>query len=79
MARVRLHFAPGLDLQGGRQEWRVVEGGRQLALVRSTTLEWARSGAPYHPEFGLEVERQCLTAAISFRDSIRTEFSISFT
>ncbi len=78
-ARVRLHFAPGIELAGAGRAWRAIEGGRVIAQVRSEALEWVRSGAPYHPEFGLELERQCLTATVRFRDSIRTDFSISFT
>jgi len=78
-ARVRLHFAPGIDLEGGGREWRALDSGRLIARVRSDVLNWSRSGSPYHPEFGLELERQCLTATVCFRDSIRTDFSMSFT
>ena len=78
IARVRLHFAPGIHLVGGGREWRVLEGARQVARVHSRALDWIRSDAPYHPEFGLEVGRLRLTATVPFSNRVSTEFSISF-
>lgn len=77
-ATTRLHFAAGIELEGAGGEWHAVSAGRRVASVRSASLAWACSASPYHPEFGVEIERQCLTAKLPFVDSATAQISVSF-
>jgi hypothetical protein len=71
-ASVRLHFAPGLRLRQIGRRWRVEEqgSGRSVACLLGEHLDWRQSETPYHPEFGREEPRACLTAAVPFRDRL---------
>jgi uncharacterized heparinase superfamily protein len=76
-ATVRLHFAPGLQLRRARHAWTIVEpNGRRVAALAGDRLAWTAAASPYHPEFGIEVERPCLHASVSFRDTLNVKWSL---
>jgi hypothetical protein len=69
-ATIRLHFAPGLRLRRANRAWLVEDsGGRSLACLVSDGLDWRETSSPYHPEFGREESRSCLTTDAVFRDT----------
>src|SRR5439155_18436833 len=63
-ATLRLHFAPGLRVRQSAGTWIVEDHAmrRQVASVVGNGIEWTEERTPYHPEFGLEQTRPCLTA-----------------
>jgi hypothetical protein len=67
---MRLHFAPGLRLRRTSSAWLVENAdGRSLACLVSNGLDWRETSSPYHPEFGREELRPCLTTEAAFRDT----------
>jgi hypothetical protein len=69
-ATMRLHFAPGLRLRRANRAWIVEDsGGRSLACLVTDGLDWRETASPYHPEFGREESRPCLTTDAVFRDT----------
>jgi hypothetical protein len=70
-ATLRLHLAPGLRVRRAARGWTIEEGPRRpVAALVSDGLQWSESASVYHPEFGCEIERTCLTAFTEFRDSL---------
>lgn len=77
-ASSRLHFAPGLRLTGSGRQWTVHDGATPIARIESQDVDWVCSTSPYHPEFGLEVERHVLCAAVRFSDTFRSSATLRF-
>lgn len=65
----RLPLAPGVTAAKAPAGWVLrAPGGAQAEL--SGSEEWKVVSMPYHPEFGVEVERACLEARVEFRDAL---------
>lgn len=77
-AALRLHLAPGLEAspRGGTVEVR--DRGRAICSVVADGFDWSAECSPYHPEFGLEIDRACLTATVPFRDELRLRWAVRF-
>jgi uncharacterized heparinase superfamily protein len=74
-ATLRLHLAPGLRVRRASRGWSIEETPRRaLATLVGDGLEWSESASVYHPEFGREIERRCLTAHTEFRDSLTVKW-----
>ncbi len=73
---LRLHLAPGLKLEKNQNAWTVIGDCCVIAKVVSNGLDWQASVSKYHPEFGIELERPCLSARIEFRDKATINWSI---
>jgi uncharacterized heparinase superfamily protein len=69
-ATLRLHLAPGLRVRQSGDAWIVEDHAlrQQVAAVVGSGIDWTEVQTPYHPEFGQEQIRPCLTATASFRD-----------
>jgi hypothetical protein len=78
-ATLRLHVAPGLRVSGGGTTVGVLEGERAVCTVAAEGFDWTVGTSPYHPEFGVEIERPCLTAKMPFRDSLRLRWNLRMT
>jgi len=72
----RLHLAPGLEAAAVAGGWEIREDGRALATVGGEGFDWCEARSPYHPEMGLEIERTCLEAIISFDNSVEVRWGI---
>jgi hypothetical protein len=69
-ATLRLHLAPGLRVRPDGRLCRIAdETGRPLAALAADGFAWTPSSSPYHPEFGTEIERACVSADLRFRDA----------
>ena len=74
-ATLRLHLAPGLRVRRAARGWGIEESaGRSVASLLSDGLEWQESASAYHPEFGREIARACLTAHAEFRDALAVKW-----
>ena len=70
-ATLRVHLAPGLRVTLDGHLGRIDdEDGRPVATLAADGFEWAVSTSPYHPAFGTEVERPCVSAAMPFRHEL---------
>jgi hypothetical protein len=76
-ADLKLHVAPGLSIAKGHGGLELVEGGRVLARVTGDGFIWSEGRSPYHPEFGLEIERPCLSASLAFKDNLAVEWQVA--
>jgi hypothetical protein len=74
-ATLRLHLAPGLNVRRARRGWTIEETTRRpVATLVGDGPDWSESRSVYHPEFGCEIERACLTAQARFRDSLAVKW-----
>ena len=79
-ATLRLHVAPGLRVRPASRGWTIEEAPRRpVATLVSDGLEWRESASVYHPEFGREIERTCLTAHAAFRDALAVKWWLILT
>jgi uncharacterized heparinase superfamily protein len=67
-ATARLHLAPGLSLHREQGTWRIQEGAAPVARFAAEGEAWDEGRSPYHPEFGVEIERACLVCRLGFAD-----------
>jgi uncharacterized heparinase superfamily protein len=74
LATLRLHVAPGLHVRHGRGCSIIDERGHAIAVLASEGFRWTESSSPYHPEFGLEIARPCLSARIPFRNELTAKW-----
>ena len=73
----RLHLAPGLRARLDSDAVLLEdESGRALARARFAGGELALGTSPYHPEFGLELERGRIEARARFRDRLELAWAI---
>lgn len=70
-AALRLHLAPGISAKKTDEGVSISDGRRAVAMVRGDGLDWVIGASPYHPDFGVEEERDCLTARVSFEGQTR--------
>jgi uncharacterized heparinase superfamily protein len=73
---IRFHLAPGLAARKAGGAIEVREGAHLLASLRGSSLEWAVDRSPYHPEFGKEVERDCVVARRRFTDRLTASWQL---
>ena len=76
-ATLRVHLAPGLSVRAEGPALAVLDGERAVARVSSDGFGIVESRSPYHPAFGVEHERVCLEARLSFRDRLEAWWSLS--
>jgi Heparinase II/III-like protein/Heparinase II/III N-terminus len=67
-AALRLHLAPGLRVKRSGRVWTIADECRHSIAALASGFDWTESSSPYHPEFGREVARPCLTAQVGVRD-----------
>ena len=73
----RLHLAPELGVERSAAGYTITdEDGRPLVEVVSRDLDLAVGASAYHPRFGVEIERPCLSAELTFRDELEIEWSL---
>ena len=77
MATLRLHLAPGLEARENPLGATIVDETRnELARIAGEGIPFLTDRSPYHPEFGVGVERTLLTAALPFRDRLEVDWAI---
>jgi hypothetical protein len=76
VATLRLHLVPGVRLRAEGQGWAVLDGVDRVASISGERFEWSEGRSPYHPQFGMEMERACLVARIPFQDRLRASWKI---
>jgi hypothetical protein len=70
-----LRPSPGLHVTTNDRLCRITdEQHRPIATLAGDGFGWTASSSPYHPEFGVEMERPCLTAALAFRDRLAAKW-----
>ena len=73
----RLHLAPELGVAQSAAGRAISDPkGRVLAEIICRGFELSVSASSYHPRFGVEIERCCLTAELRFRDALELEWSL---
>jgi uncharacterized heparinase superfamily protein len=77
-ATLRLHLGVGLELQDSEAGVVVSDGRTPIAEVFADRFDWTVEETPYHPRFGVEVTRPCLTARFGFIDDLELSWSIRF-
>ena len=76
-ATIRLHLAPGLRAKGSPGGMTIEdERSLELASVTGQGTPFRPDRSPYHPEFGVEIERTLLTAVLPFRDRLDAGWTI---
>ncbi len=75
-AKLTLHIAPGITVAKEKDVFHLTEGGRMLARVAGDGFAWSEGRSPYHPEFGLEIERPYLSASLAFKDRLTVEWQL---
>lgn len=75
-AILRLHVAPGLKAEKSGESVVLRDGPCAVARVAGDGLAWEVGVSPYHPEFGREQERACLSASFSFRNQARAHWQV---
>jgi len=75
-AILRLHLAPGITLGREGSGWNLLDRTSKVASIFGEGFEWAEGRSPYHPQFGIEVERASLVARLPFRDRAHASWSI---
>lgn len=74
-AVLRLHVAPGIEVRdGGEKGIELLRGGETLMSV--TGPAWQVSESPYHPRYGVEHLRPCLSTSWEFMDSTRVRWAL---
>lgn len=76
-ARLNLHVAPGFSVSAEPSGMALAEGGKVRARMTGEGFAWSEGRSPYHPEFGLEIERPCLSASLAFRDHLAVEWRVA--
>jgi len=67
-ATLRVHLAPELQVKVHGHICHVADSHRPVATLIADGFDWAASSSPYHPEFGRELARPCLSARLRFHD-----------
>jgi hypothetical protein len=67
---LRLHLAPGVAVQARQGGWEIRRDGVAVARLSGVGFEWRETRSPYNPSFGVEQERVCLEAPLTFRDQV---------
>ncbi len=75
-ACVRFHLAPGIAAVHDGAALLLSHDGLTLARLVSRDLEWSLAASPYHPRFGVEIERVCIECRHQFRDRFAAKWSL---
>ena len=67
---IRFHLAPGLRTRWAGDSVEVRDGLSLMASFRGAALDWSVERTNYHPEFGKEIERDCVVARAPFSDRL---------
>jgi hypothetical protein len=65
-ACLRFHLAPGVEARARGESADLLRDGRQIATLRAPGQVLVGETTPYHPSFGVTVERACLAVRASF-------------
>ncbi len=76
-ASLHLHLAPGLSVKDNGGIMVIKDGAGEIARVKGDGFGWAVERSPYHPDFGVEVERACLTADLDIRDTLDASWHVA--
>ena len=75
-AVLRLHLAPENSARACQGGWEMLRDGVAVGLLSGQGCEWRETRSPYHPSFGVEVERVCLEAPLRFRDEVSVSWAL---
>lgn len=73
---VRLHLAPGVHARRTDRGWELYDGTRSLAFLEGEGFPWLETRSPYHPAFGVEVERTALVAETLFQGRVELVWNL---
>jgi hypothetical protein len=80
LAILRLHLAPNVLVRcDGKAVTLLAEAGQILGWLHGEGLDWRETRSPYHPSFGVEIERACVMASLPFRHRLEVDWSIELT
>jgi len=75
-AVLRVHLAPGLTCSPEPDGWKAAAGSEALARVSGRGFSFDATTTPYHPRFGVEIDRPALSAAFGFHDRLELNWFI---
>jgi uncharacterized heparinase superfamily protein len=75
-AVLRLHLAPGIVVRRAGGSVTFADQEATLGRLNGAAFAWQETRSPYHPSFGLELERSCLVARFSFRDRLELTWAL---
>lgn len=75
-AVLRLHLAPNLSCRPRTDGWEILDRLHPVGYVHGRNFSFNETVTPYHPEFGIEIERRSLVAAFSFHDQTELDWSL---
>ena len=77
-ATLRLHLGPGLEARDTDDAVVAYQGTTPFAEFSAHRFDWTIEESPYHPRFGVEATRPCLTAQFGFIDDLELSWAIRF-